>query len=859
MLEKFNFRFSQDAKDALLKAERIAISLKEKINSIHLLLSILTIKDSLAYETLEEVGITLNSINSLLLKSSPVQENLIGMPSQELKELLKQSFSLAFKTKTSQVNTLHLLLAILQNPRFLAYEILKKAYVNIDELKKLLFKQLENSSLGDLKQKGEYSFEEGQPFFDLEDTMFPDLSNFFLFDDFMKTKEEATNTYSKTPMLDLFSTDLVKKAKNNELDPLVGREKEIQRVIQILNRRKKNNPVLIGEPGVGKTAIVEGLAQLIAEGNVPLNLADKRILSLDLGLLVAGTKYRGEFEKRIKKIVEEIQKDKNIILFIDEIHTVIGAGAAEGSIDAANIIKPPLARGELRLIGATTLDEYKKHIEKDAAFERRLQPVLIEEPSSEETLKILEGVKSRYENFHKVKITKEALEAAVEFGKKYIPDRYFPDKAIDLIDEAASAKGVELQTKKINRRIISLKNKLNKIRKEKEIAVKKQDFSKAAILKDREDELKAQILKIKSQEEENKFLGFVKRKDVAKVVSLWTGISPTDLAMEEKIKYQKMEEEMNRKIIGQEKAIKELTKAIKRSSTGIRAEERPIGSFIFLGPTGVGKTETAKVLAEVLFGSKDALVKIDMSEFAEKHNVSRLVGAPPGYVGYEEGGKLTEQIRRKPYSVILFDEIEKAHPDFFNILLQVLEDGYLTDAQGRRVNFKNTVIILTSNLGIREFNKKAKIGFKLQSLEKQNKEEFIKDFASAKKRIIEKVKEFFPPEFINRIDKIIVFNPLTLEDVKKIVTIQVEELKRRLKKRRIHFEIDKEVLEFLAKRGFSPEYGARPIRRLIAKEIEDRISEGIISGEIKENSHLYFKKVDDKNIELEILDKKARV
>ncbi len=852
-MNEFASRFSKEAKEALLKAEKIAHSLKEQLNSNHLLLAIATMKESEAHAVLEEMGVTLSSLNSVF-QFGPKKEEKKGFPSQEIKEILKQSFSLAFQSRSREISTIHLLLATVQNRQFSANMLLRKTGVDLEKLKRTLFKRLEREHSWDGQivpgpPEEEMSFLE------------PDELGFapFPFGDLFPRQvleRGPKGPKSKTPTLDLFATDLTAKAKKGELDPVIGREKEIQRVIQILNRRKKNNPVLIGEPGVGKTAIVEGLAQKIASGQVPFNLANKRILALDLGLLVAGTKYRGEFEKRIKKIIEEIRKDKNVILFIDELHTVVGAGAAEGSIDAANIIKPPLARGELRLIGATTLDEYRKHIEKDAAFERRLQPVLIEEPTPEETLEILKGVKEYYEKFHRVKITQDALRAAVEFGQKYIHDRYFPDKAIDLIDEASSAKGVKVQTDIPSRKIARLEKQLDRVIAQKEKAVNRQDFEKAAVLKDKEEEIRKAIEDLKKGVFRKKVLGRITRKDIAQIVAQWTGIPVAELAMEEKEKYQRLEARIKEKIVGQDKAIKELARAIKRSSAGVRAEDRPIGSFIFLGPTGVGKTETAKVLAEVLFGSKEALIKIDMSEFMEKHNVSRLVGAPPGYVGYEEGGKLTEQVRRKPYSVILFDEIEKAHPEVFNMLLQVLEDGYLTDAQGRRVSFKNTVIIMTSNLGVKELNEEARIGFRIAQTQK-DKRGFIKRFAAAKRKIMGEVKKFFPPEFLNRVDKVIIFNPLTPQDVKKIVKIQLRELQERLKEKRIALKISPEAIEFLASKGFDPQYGARPVRRLITREIEDKISEGLLFGEIKEGDKIEVK-VSPAKKHLEVKSTKSR-
>ncbi|MDD3774186.1 MAG: ATP-dependent Clp protease ATP-binding subunit, partial [Patescibacteria group bacterium] len=775
-----------------------------------------------------------------------------GLASREVRELLKQAFSVAFAHRSDEINTLHFLLAMVQGPQFAAYSTLRKTNIDLKDLKKELFRILDqdNETQIDGSIEGKNPFAGQFPFMDFN------LPDFMEEKDFLDSSKK-TDPKSKTPTLDLFATDLTQKAKAGELDPVIGRQTEIARVIQILNRRKKNNPVLIGMPGVGKTAIIEGLAQQIDNGSVPRSLNGKRLLALDLGLLVAGTKYRGEFEKRIKKVIDEIKENKNIILFIDELHTVVGAGAAEGSIDAANIIKPPLARGDLHLIGATTLDEYRKHIEKDSAFERRLQPVMVEEPKIEETVQILEGIKKYYEDFHHVKISKEAILAAAEFGQKYIHDRFFPDKAIDLIDEAASAREIEVSSTINNKKITQLEKKLQDIVSLKEKAVNKQNFEEAAKLKDEENKIKKNIQSLKKGMMKNKKITTITRADVAKIVSDWTGIPVSELTIEELAKYQKLESRMKESIIGQDQAINELVRAIKRSTTGIRLEDRPIGSFVFLGPTGVGKTETAKILAQTLFGSRDALIKIDMSEFMEKHNVSRLVGAPPGYVGYDEGGKLTESIRRRPYAVILFDEIEKAHPEVYNLLLQVLEDGFLTDAQGRQVSFKNTVIIMTSNIGVKELNKTAEIGFKINDNSRKRKNLFLTEFKSAKKKIMNEVKQFFSPEFINRLDKIIIFNPLTHKEIKQIVKIQINELKQRLKKKRLQFTITDKVIDFLATKGFDPQYGARPIRRLITRQIEDRISEKIIAGEIAPKTKIVM--VLNKNKELILKTDKSAV
>jgi len=611
-------------------------------------------------------------------------------------------------------------------------------------------------------------------------------------------------------------------AREGKLDPVIGREKEIRRVMQILSRRTKNNPVLIGEPGVGKTAIVEGLAQRIAEGLVPDILKDKRIVQLDLGALLAGTKYRGEFEERLKKVLEELIEDKNTILFIDELHTLVGAGAAEGAMDAANMLKPALARGEIQMIGATTLDEYRKHIEKDAALERRLQPVFVPEPTVEQTIEILRGLRDRFEAHHKVKITDEAIVAAATLSDKYITGRFLPDKAIDLLDEACAAKKLEVSTEPPD--LASLEKELEKVRREKEAAAKAQEYERAAELKKEEERIAKEIEKIKEEWQKQRASAEPKvtAEDVAKVVADWTGIPVTQLMEEEIQKLLRMEEALHERVVGQDHAIEAIAKAIRRARAGLKDPRKPIGSFLFLGPTGVGKTELAKALAEFLFGDEDALLRIDMSEFQEKHTVSRLVGAPPGYVGYEEGGQLTEPVRRRPYRVILFDEIEKAHPDVWNILLQILDEGRLTDAQGRTVDFSNTVIIMTSNIGSHYF------ADYLKALKEGEKPPISLD--EIKKMVLEELRRHFRPELLNRIDEIIVFDPLTHEQIIAIVDIFIRRLKRLLKAQRIDIEFTQAAKEWLAKRGYDPEYGARPLRRVFQRYVENRIAEEILHG-----------------------------
>jgi len=641
---------------------------------------------------------------------------------------------------------------------------------------------------------------------------------------------------TKTPALDEFGRDLNKLAREDKLDPVIGRSTEIQRVIQILSRRKKNNPCIIGEAGVGKTAIVEGLAQKITNNDVPEILKEKKIICLDLALIVAGTKYRGEFEKRLKKIVKEVQESNDVILFIDEIHTLVGAGAAEGAIDASNILKPALARGELQVIGATTADEYRKYIEKDAALERRFQPIYISEPSIEETVKILQGLRDKYEAHHKIKITDEALEAAAHLSARYVSGRFLPDKAIDLVDEAASR--IKLQNTISPPDIKEVEIGLNKIRKEKESTVKLQEFEKAARLRDKEKKLEDELQKMKEKWETRRMVNKVgvTEEDIAEIVSSWTGIPIFSIKEEEAQKLLRMEEELHKRIIGQDEAIISISKAIRRARAGMKSPKRPIGSFIFLGPTGVGKTELARTLAEFLFGDENALISLDMSEYMEKFAVSRLVGAPPGYVGYEEGGQLTEKVRRKPYSVVLLDEIEKAHPDVFNILLQIFEDGRLTDSQGRVVDFKNTVIIMTSNVGATLIKKGATLGFR-----GTNEPEEI-SYKDIKSRVMGELNKTFRPEFLNRIDEVIVFKSLTKEEIKKIASLIINnEVKKLLEEQKIDLETAEEVKELLTKEGYDSNFGARPLRRTIERLIENPISEKLLAGEFKEGDCILIK------------------
>ncbi|MGN1012943.1 MAG: ATP-dependent Clp protease ATP-binding subunit [Clostridia bacterium] len=660
-----------------------------------------------------------------------------------------------------------------------------------------------------------------------------------------KSYNDAANLDSKsnanTPTLNQYGKDLTELAKQNKLDPVIGRENEIERVIEILSRRTKNNPVLIGEPGVGKTAVVEGLAQMIYENNVPEILKGKRVVSLDMASMIAGAKYRGEFEERLKKALQEIKTAKNVILFIDEIHTIVGAGSAEGAMDAANILKPLLSRGEIQVIGATTLNEYRKYIEKDSALERRFQSVIVEEPSIEDTIEILKGLKDKYEAHHKVKITDEAIKEATILSERYITDRFLPDKAIDLIDEACSKAKIKSLTKPEIYK--NLEKELEKKSKEKEEAIISQNFEKAAKIRDEEKELKDKIKEQdenwKHQEKNNDVS--INKEDICAVVSAWTKIPATKLTETETEKLKNLDKELKKRVIGQDEAIDVLSKAIKRARVGLKDANRPIGSFMFLGPTGVGKTELTKALATNMFGTENSMIRLDMSEYMEPHSVSKLIGSPPGYVGYDDGGQLTEQVRRKPYSIILFDEIEKAHPDVFNMLLQILDDGRLTDSNGRTVSFKNTVIIMTSNTGARNIVENKTIGF-------ASKEDANSTYEKNKSEVMAELKRTFRPEFLNRLDEIIVFKKLDKDSVKKIAKIMVDKSIEKLKEKDIKIDVEDSVVDFIAKVGFDDNYGARPLKRAVQSKIEDKIAEEILDGNIKEGSHIVLKAEEDKVI-----------
>jgi ATP-dependent Clp protease ATP-binding subunit ClpC len=648
----------------------------------------------------------------------------------------------------------------------------------------------------------------------------------------------TTQRQSKTPYLDALGTDLTEMAEQGRLDPIIGRQHEIERVIQILSRRTKNNPALIGEPGVGKTAIVEGLAQRIVQGDVPDSIKGKRVVTLDMGALVAGTKYRGQFEERLKRVIDEI-KESRCILFIDEFHTIIGAGGAEGTLDAANILKPALSRGELQTIGATTLDEYRKYIERDAALERRFQPVMVEEPSIEDTIQILRGIKSRYEDFHQLQISDEAIRAAAVLSARYVPDRQLPDKAIDLIDEAASR--VRMYRSATPPRLRDALRGLEALRKEREAALEDQQFELANDLKEREERMLMRIQEIEAElgtrSNERYERPYVTEDDIAEVVGMWTGVPVTRLTGNETQRLMQMEEFLHSRIVGQHEAIVTISKAVRRARAGLKDPKRPIGSFIFLGPTGVGKTELAKALAEFMFGTEEALIKIDMSEFQERHTTSRLVGSPPGYIGYGEGGQLTDAVRRKPYSVVLFDEIEKAHPDAFNLLLQVLEDGHLTDGKGRRVDFRNTIIIMTSNVGTEHIRRASRIGFGGNAAEI--------DQNDMRRKVEESLRMLFRPEFLNRIDATIIFHPLTTEEIQSITQLMLKRVQTQLDEHQIKLVVQPDALELLARRGYDPAFGARPLRRVITNLIEDPLAEGLLSGQFRDGDTVIVDTFED--------------
>ena len=808
-------RFTDDAQRVLSFAQEAALELgHDYVGTEHVLIGLTKVKNGVAAKALEELGIVtediFEAVEEQVGRGNKKATSIYMTP--RVKNVLELAVQVANRMNHNYVGTEHILLGLLSDGGGVAVGILRAMNIRTDDIVEAIRHILGSSTNGD------------------------------------HSGQEGANNNGDLGELTDFATDLNESAKQGKIDPVIGRDTEIQRVIQILSRRTKNNPVLIGEPGVGKTAIAEGLAQRIVNGNVPEILRNKRIISLSISSMLAGAKYRGEFEERLKKAIDEVQQHDDMIIFIDEIHTLVGAGATEGAMDAANILKPVLARGEFQVIGATTLDEYKKHIEKDAALERRFQPVQVGEPNEEDALEILRGLRDRYEAFHKAKITDEALKAAVTLSSRYITDRFLPDKAIDVVDEAASK--VRMKVFSAAPDVKALEDRLNTVKKEKEAAVTSQDFEKAAKLRDEEQVLVKEIDDKKSvakEESDQKLI--VTEDDIAAVVAQWTGIPVAKIAEEESETLLHLEDELHKRVIGQDDAVTAVAKAVRRARAGLKDPKRPIGSFLFLGPTGVGKTELARALASSLFGDESAMIRLDMSEYMEKHTVSRLVGAPPGYVGYEEGGQLTDAVRRKPYSVILLDEVEKAHADFFNILLQVLDDGRLTDSQGRTVDFRNTVIIMTSNLGAKALHKNSpELGFLApkKSQSSINQSNSI-DFKEAKKSVMDAVKRHFRPEFLNRIDEMIVFQPLTEEDLQQIVSILMSDVTKRLKERELQLEITAEAMQLLVKEGSDFTMGARPLKRAIQRLIEDPVSDLILKGDATEGKTI---KADVKDNEI---------
>ena len=798
------YKFTNRAEKAIEIASEIALELGHNyIGTEHIFYGLAKEGTGVASKVLENQNITdediLNEIELLIGTGDPLTESESLGFTPRSKRVIENAFIEARKLGSEFIGTEHLLIGIMREGDSVAVRIMMD--LNIDPRK------LYNEIIKVINEDGTDS-------------------------NMQRSTDKAEGSFNSTPTLNQFGSDLTKSAREGKLDPVIGRKTEIDRVTQILSRRTKNNPCLIGEPGVGKTAVVEGLAEKIVADDVPEMLKNKRVVSLDISGMVAGAKYRGDFEERIKKCLSEVRKAGDVILFIDEIHTIVGAGSAEGAVDAANILKPLLARGEVQVIGATTLNEYRKYIEKDSALERRFSPVTVGEPTEDETIQILQGLRDKYEAHHNVKITEEAIKSAVELSVRYINDRFLPDKAIDLIDEAASR--VKMRTYTMPDSLKDIEEKIESIDREKEEAIRVQDFEKAATLRDQEKAEKEKLEKEKKkwQNKNSKNIMNLTAEDIAQVIASWTGIPVNKITQDENEKLKHLEETLHKRVIGQNEAVEAVSKAIRRGRVGLKDPNRPIGSFLFLGPTGVGKTELSKALAEALFGNEDSMIRIDMSEYMESHSVAKLIGSPPGYVGYDEGGQLTEKIRRKPYSVILFDEIEKAHPDVMNMLLQILDDGRLTDATGRTVNFKNTVIIMTSNVGARMITDKTTLGF---SKSEDNKEGQEKEYENIKKDVMSELKKQFRPEFINRIDDIIVFHKLNKEDIDKIIEIMLKQVQERLTKQEYNVKIDNSVKDLVAKKGIDTNYGARPLKRAIQSNVEDKIAEAILDGKIVPN------------------------
>jgi ATP-dependent Clp protease ATP-binding subunit ClpC len=793
--ERFD-KFTERARKVLSLAQEEAQRFNHNyIGTEHLLLGLVREGDGVAAKVLSNLGVELNKVRSavefIIGRGDRIVLGDIGL-TPRAKKVIELAVDEARRLNHHYIGTEHLLLGLVREGEGIAAGVLESLGVNLEKVRTQTIQVLNQSGSGNAG--------------------------------------DTSPKHSKTPTIDQMGIDLTAQARQGKLDPVIGREKEIERVIQILSRRQKNNAALIGEPGVGKTAIVEGLAQRIISNEVPETLQGKRLLTLDVGSLVAGTKYRGEFEERLKKIIEEIRSSQDCIIFIDEVHTLVGAGAAEGAVDAANILKPALSRGEIQCIGATTLDEYRKYIEKDQALQRRFQDVIVRESTVEETIQILRGIRDRYEQHHRLTITDEALKSAAEMGSRYITDRFLPDKAIDLIDEAASRVRMQRSLAPLN--LKEAMRGLDAVLREKDEAIQNQDYAQAAALRDREVQLKERIAKLESgwHRDQGNEKPSVTEEDIAQIVSMWTGIPVMRIAQEESARLLEMESALHKRVIGQEEAIETISRAVRRARAGLKDPKRPIGSFIFMGPTGVGKTELAKVLAEFMFGSEDALIKIDMSEFMERHAAARLVGAPPGYVGYEEGGQLTEAVRRKSYSVILLDEIEKAHPDVFNMLLQILEDGKLTDAKGRTVDFRNTIVIMTSNVGATLLNREAAIGF-MQSKDKAKQHQT--EYEAMKDKVLGELKNTFKPEFLNRIDATIVFHSLRQEHVRQIVDLLLARVRVQLTEQQVELLVPDESKDFLVTKGYDPQYGARPLRRTITGLVEDPLAEGLLQGKFR--------------------------
>ncbi len=814
-----NIRLTKKAEAAVNGAMSMALELGHSyIGTEHMLLGLLSVEDSVAGKYLAEAGIDLDKFKNALVEVAGSGESgtlSTASMTPRFKRILEKSGLYAAQFSQRYIGTEHILLALLNESDCVAVKLLQNLGIKTNELIETLCDYL-NSSTGGIPNDTKAE---------------PDI----------RTRGQGnTKSGGKMTNLEKFGRDLVKYAKDGKIDPVIGRDSESERVIQILSRRTKNNPCLIGEPGVGKTAVVEGLARKIAEGNVPESLKDKVIISLDITSMLAGSKYRGDFEERIKGVLDEAINNKNIILFIDEIHTLIGAGAgSDDALDAANMIKPVLARGELQIIGATTIKEYRQNIEKDAALERRFQSVMVGEPSEEDSIQILCGLRDKYEAHHKVKITDSAIDAAVKLSKRYINGRYLPDKAIDLIDEAMSKKRLSVQAP--NPEIKEIEEKKKSLTAELEEAVKAQEFEKAASLRDEVHSIEKEIedKKNEAEKERNGTSLAIDDEDIADIITSWTGIPVKKLISEESERLKHLEDILEKRVIGQSEAVKAISAAIRRGRTGLKDPKRPVGSFIFLGPTGVGKTELAKAVAEVMFGDENAIIRVDMSEYMEKHNVSKLIGSPPGYVGYDEGGQLTDKVRSRPYSVVLFDEIEKAHPDVFNIMLQMLDDGILTDSQGRVVDFKNTIIIMTSNLGASSIVQPKSMGFAATD---------SKNDADMRDNIMKTLKNAFRPEFLNRLDDIIIFNKLSEESIEKITGIMIGELKSRITALGIDAEFDDDVIKMLSKEGFDPVYGARPLRRAITRKVEDSFSNAMLAGDIKSGDKVIAKCSDDAGI-----------